>query len=225
MFTIQWMIIDASFAQLGLKAGIGLSDIPFTSESSTQYFGYEIDYMDQRDPVPSYSFGIFYDLGIGNSWTFQPEVIYIRQGLKYNVQFLYASYSFSLVNNYIQSPILLKYEFGSGNQIRPTIFAGPYIAFLLHTDSRATYNESNLNVAEPQVGRFDVGLVGGAGLGIPFRRNQIDIGFRIGYGLVNVLERSKNYIPSEENPEEDKSANLSILLELGYRFGNKNGTE
>ena len=75
-------------AQIGIKGGIGASDIGFKKWGQTQYLSYEVDHLEHEKPLFTYQFGLFATFQFGERWELQPELLFITKGLNYNKKFL-----------------------------------------------------------------------------------------------------------------------------------------
>lgn len=173
----------AILPQSGLAAGVG--------------FGVKVGYAwssffaEATGEVPSYqvkgapTVGAFLRLG-GGLVTFEPEVLYVRMGAQYDAD---PTTRFQFLLDYVQVPVLLKLNIIPGGAIRPFISGGAYGSFLVNTKGRVlvggnVIKEENVdNLYED----FDMGLVGGAGLGVKFPRFLISVEARYNYGLLNIM--------------------------------------
>lgn len=173
----------AILPQSGFSAGLG--------------FGVKVGYAwssflaEAAGEVPSYqtisapTAGAFIRLG-GGLLTFEPEVLYVRMGAQYDAD---PSTRIQFYLDYIQVPLLLRLNFIPGGAVRPFICGGAYGSFLVNTKGRVLLNDAV--VKEENVDNlyedFDMGLVGGAGLGIKFSRVLVSVEARYNYGMLNIM--------------------------------------
>ena len=125
------LFTKVSEAQIGIKAGCGVSDIVFAKEGQVPYLGYEVDYLTHRNPLFSYQFGIFGTIDFHKHFDFQPELMFARQGLNYNINFLYDNVVYRLHIYYLQMPLLIRYKMSLKKKSHPILFLGPYGALKL----------------------------------------------------------------------------------------------
>ncbi len=64
----------STFAQIGFKAGAGVSDIAFLKDGQVPYLSYEINVLEHRIPMTSFQGGVFATLKLGKRFDFQPEL-------------------------------------------------------------------------------------------------------------------------------------------------------
>lgn len=209
--------LPASFAQIGIKAGINLANIA-QDESIDNYSDYE------KKSVVGFQGGLTFDLGISDLFTIQPEVLYIQKGGKSTFTAndnnkLESRYYY----NYVEVPVLAKLKFygddgGSGFYF----LAGPYVALALggkvKTDltvlGQTTSAEDdfvfNNDDAGERAKRLDYGVSFGGGIKI----NRLFLDLRYSYGLNNVLDNDA------DNTNDDKPflRHRGIGLTAGVEF-------
>ncbi len=116
--------------------------------------------------------------------------------------------------NYIQVPVLLTYFLGQpGNVIRPKLFVGPHVNFLLAAKDRNgtdIYGEaSNRNY-----NAIDAGLTLGVGFNYRLKNKVwLNADARYGLGLVDI---------SKTNPNKLMNNNIGINLGVSFPFGTYN---
>ena len=94
------------YAQIGVKAGIGFSDIIFVNEGQEPYLGYEVNHLTHNYPLFTYQIGAFANINLNHHFDFQPELMLIRQGINYDTQYAYQNITYRLYIWYIQAPLL-----------------------------------------------------------------------------------------------------------------------
>jgi opacity protein-like surface antigen len=108
---------------IGAKAGINLANVSFS-------YG---DLSASADSRTGFVGGAFAQFGLGSPLFIQPEVLYSSKGSKASDDF---GESFELSLDYLEIPILLGAAFPIENSaLKPMIFAGPSVGFLLSCDS------------------------------------------------------------------------------------------
>lgn len=188
---------------LGLQAGVGLKGGLSWSSLS----------LASTEPIPftfgtsqSYAGGMFFDIGMGFV-TVQPEILYVRMGGEYEVDELN---SLEFRHQYIQVPLLLRFNILPAGPIRPFICAGGYGAYLIKAEGVMEIDGTveKTDVTEDYQ-RFDYGLVGGAGLLFKLGVVGLSIEGRYNYGLANLLK---------DPAVGDSMKNQSLMALVGIKF-------
>lgn len=114
----------------------------------------------------------------------QPEVSYSTKGATAKIE----SVNFTLAYDYIEIPILFKFEFplSDNPSIKPSVFAGPFVAFnrkaKLIVSANGKTEEGGINSVAPR----DYGFQIGGALG--FNLGKYELGFDVRYihGITSV---------------------------------------
>lgn len=142
VLTIAALLLSTtySFAQVsvGAKAGIYTSfiDVTDAAEGLTQ----------NVEGLTTATFGIVSEIGLGENFAFQPELLYTTKGFKVseglNINLggfpIPAGVTASTKINYLELPLLAKYKFGNEG-LRFNITAGPVVSYAMNgqLDTRA----------------------------------------------------------------------------------------
>lgn len=193
LLTIPLLFLAAlSYGQsqitVGPKAGLGLTSVVGS---------------DVPDGVKSdlgYALGGFLTYSSEKNFGFTVEATYTRRGAKYEV----LGETVHLKYNYIEVPLLARYFFSSG-AVRPSVFIGPSLNFLLSAKSDDVDIKSSTT-------SFDFVGVVGAGVNIKTMSNQwLNIDVRYNRGFIST--------DKEVNGSTPKSYNQGAILAVGYGFG------
>lgn len=162
------------------------------------------------DNRQDFTAGFFGKLGLGSGWSFQPEIAWVSKGGQGDVRSPgpFGGYEFHLEHrvNYVEVPLLMRFEVPLGTSLEPYLLAGPAPAL------RAGEGDTRVRVTSspsypPDVGTkaqaiiyedvgtldgtlrttsFDLGLVGGIGLW--FGRGPVRLGLEARYtqGVLDV---------------------------------------
>ena len=137
-----------------------LSSVGFDKGSSTGFLG-----------------GFFADIPAGKSLVFEPELLYVNKGATYSLNVTGASGDLSLNLDYVEIPILLRYNFRPAGG--PYVLIGPDVAF------NVTCNVSGSGAVAPVLdslpGKSCVDL--GTMAGVPFDASSVTFGGVIGLGF------------------------------------------
>jgi outer membrane protein W len=161
-----------------------------------------------NDWKPGATVGAFFNYSAESGFGFTGNLLYTQLGAQTNNK------SNKLNLNYVQLPLLLTYYLGQrGNPVRPKLFLGPHLGFLVGaTDA----NRNNLNGdANSRVyNGFDLGATLGAGLNVRVgQKLWLNTDVRYGLGLLDV---------SKQDPRTWKNQNWGINMGLSFPFGTYN---
>jgi hypothetical protein len=170
--------------QFGVKAGYNHSNLNYNS-SGINYLGLRSDF----------NAGVFASIPLFNHFFLQPEIMYSGQGSQYTDSIPETTYS-----NYLNLPVLFKYQHGSGLFVE----TGPQIGFLLSAQLKtASQSFDSKSSTEP----IDFSWSFGLGYKIPVVNLGIDI--RYNMGLTNIAKN--NYYTSSVK-------NSVFQIDLFYQF-------
>lgn len=175
VLTIAALLLSAtySYAQIsvGAKAGVYTSFIDVTDavEGLTQ----------NVEGLTTATFGIVTEIGLGENFSFQPELLYTTKGFKVseglNINLggfpIPAGVTASTKINYLELPLLAKYKFGNEG-LRFNITAGPVVSYAMNgqLDTRANLLldinpiKTNIDLDALNYERLEVSASIGAGL-------------------------------------------------------------
>lgn len=87
---------------------------------------------------------------------------------------------------YIEIPLLAKYNLGLSDKISPHLVLGPYAGYVINSSARGV-TFSNVDSLEDFTNEFDFGLMGGAGIDLNVAVTTINIQARYSYGFTSVF--------------------------------------
>lgn len=88
---------------------------------------------------------------------------------------------------YIEVPVLAKYNLGLFNQISPHLILGPYAGYTINSNARGV-TFSNVDSLEDFTNDFDFGLMGGLGADLKVAVTTVNIQTRYSYGFTSVFD-------------------------------------
>lgn len=166
--------------KFGVKGGVNYST--FNNVDGVEY-------------KPGILAGVYADLKIPMTpMSVQPEVLFTQYGA--DIEDTDASFNV----NYLQVPVLLKFDFQSP-LVKPNVFFGPYAGFNLSSEIKN--NDASLNLND-ETQSTDFGVVIGAGVDI----RKFRVGVRYTAGLTNVADQNFN----------DDAKNGAFALTAGVSF-------
>ncbi|HYX05906.1 MAG TPA: porin family protein [Bacteroidales bacterium] len=120
--------------------------------------------------------GLYGNFKLSNSnFSIQPELIYTQKGVEGTV----SGSDVIIKLDYIEVPVLLKYDFIPGGKVSPNIYVGPYVAINVNTKAETAEGEADLGSF---VKNADGGFITGLGLDVGF----FDIGVQYSFGLIEL---------------------------------------
>jgi len=207
-------------AQVSIKVGLGVSDIVFKDEGQTPYLGYEINSLEHRIPLVTFQIGIFSSFEVSNHFDFQPELLYVTQGLDYSTDYLYDDIKYKIKSTYLQVPILFKYKTAVKKNKFSGIIAGPYASIKLNanriTEIEGQRNKSKMN----NIKQADFGIIAGFVFDFNLVSRKMLIDLRSSYSLINMMDRVDGYIPLSNGPKQEYARNISVILSINYQLYN-----
>jgi len=130
--------------------------------------------------------GLYLTLHMNHAWSIEPEALYTQQGA--------SSQGATLKMNYLQVPVLLRWDVASHNPVHPFFIAGPSAALQVGCDVSGSGSSMSCDDFNQQNGggfqkkSFDVLGVAGAGLGFNFGATQMSVGARYNYGFSDTFQ-------------------------------------
>jgi hypothetical protein len=161
--------VQAQSVELGFKGGLNLA----TWGGS--------DTMD-GDRRPGVVAGGFLAFALGPHLSIQPEFLYSSKGARLRD----AGWTDTFMQDYLELPVLARFDIPiEGSALRPSLFAGPALAFELRCDIHSTSDSQTDELSCSDYGldtkSVDMGLVLGGGLGLV--RNGMRLGLEVRYTL------------------------------------------
>lgn len=200
--------VEHNTSSWGYKAGLLLPAIRPGSENDQLYKGdsvlYDINY--QSGIKPGFTFGVFYETRLINSFYLQIEVNY--QWYQYRLDYikdvedeLHSKYDadYNLRSSSIFVPLLPKFRFG--NKYKVYVMAGPYInvpfsphnsgKILVEQEEAAGKVTSSVIMDESinkKPEKLEYGLIGGIGVKVPLKADDLIIEMRYGGSLNDIVK-------------------------------------
>jgi hypothetical protein len=190
-------IPGAAQAGVGLKGGVAWSSLALASTEPIPFsFG----------NLQDYAGGLFFDVGLGFV-SIQPEILYVRMGGEYEVD---EANSLEFRHQYIQVPLLLRFNVIPAGPIRPFVCAGGYGAYLLKSEGVMELDgETTKEVITEDYQRYDYGVIGGAGILFKLGVIGLSVEGRYNYGLANIFK---------DPAAGDSMKNRSLMALVGIKF-------
>jgi len=175
--------------------------------------------------------GAFVEFPLGTSGvSLQPEFLYVIKGAKAEVTEEGETYTEKLKNDYLEVPVLIKYNFTTAGSTSPFMFVGPVAAFNIGSEMMV----EDPPAADSTLGDFDIdnaksldfGLTIGGGLGLAMGQSgklTFDLRYTIGLGDVfedaddSVDDSGKiNFVDEAGNALDFKNSDIRLMV--GFQF-------
>ena len=200
--------VAAGELSVGAKAGFGLFNITETPAYWEPY----------KDYKAGFNGGLVLLYEFNDQLAIQPELLYSQRGVQSNLYEGIILVDVTASFNYVELPVLLRYQFPLKGKFKPHVFAGPSISYTLN--SELELSASVLSVSA-DIGSLthvsDFGLVAGGGFGYEVGSGVLTLDARLYYGFTNVLLTGDFEINgSTHTIEEDDFKNYGFVFMLGY---------
>jgi len=173
LFFILSLFIISAQAQVrfGLKSGLNISSL----------YGEDTEGLDSK---LGFVGGFFISYQSKNVFILQPEVSYTTKGATAKIE----SVNFTLAYDYIEIPILFKFEFPLEDNpgIKPAVFAGPFIAFKTRAKVILSVNGETEDADIKSVAPRDYGFQIGGALGLNLGKYELGFDVRYIHGIISV---------------------------------------
>jgi hypothetical protein len=162
-------------SRFGITAGINSSTVVGdNTEDATRKSGFMIGAVNVSPIAPSFAI--------------QTEVLYTMKGAGASDEGIDATVKL----NYIEIPVLARFEIPASGNVKPFLYAGPAISFKMSCTAEAEFrgNKISTDCDDEQesfkVKSVDYSAVIGGGLGFDVRGKMLTIGARYTHGFANI---------------------------------------
>ena len=185
----------------GLKLGFDIANI------STEYQELN-DFLDSRT---GFTGGVFLTYRLNRQFAVQPEILYVTKGAAKDLFFFNAHLNL----DYLEIPVLLKFDFMPDGKTHPNLFAGPALDVLLASKFHIineTYDIKEYTTST------DFSLVFGGG--VDYKRVTFDIRYTLGLtSIVDAADKINEATGAEpgdsyylEGDPTVKNTNISFMV-------------
>jgi len=202
---------STSFAQMKFGVTAGLNG------AGLVYGG---DYNEEtaiKNTLICFQAGLVFDLGFTENISIVPELLFSQRGAfqkfeqidnKQNTQSIYLTF------NYLQLPVNLAFKFNAGRSSKMSIFAGPYVGYMISAEHKTETDWDGEKETETE--KFEIGSNEDQLKALDYGVNA-GLGFHWGNGMFLKLQYNMglNSILNVSNPTYK---NRNIALTLGFMF-------
>lgn len=192
----------------GAKAGFGLANLTGTP--------------DYWEPFTDYKAGLSGGLVVlyefNDRLALQPELLYSQRGVKSNLYEGIVLVDVTASFDYVELPVLLRYQFPLESRFKPHLFAGPSVSYNLNAELELSASVLSASADIGSVTQVsDFGVVAGGGFAYEAGPGVITLDARVYYGFTNVLLTGDFEINgSTRTIEEDDFKNYAFVFMLGF---------
>jgi len=190
----------------GIKLGLGSSMISTEYEALKALFEFKIGFHG----------GAFLTYDLTPELSIQPELLLSIKGTTTGGIFQLLNWS----SNYVEVPVLLKYNLTSESSNKPTIYAGPSISYLMSSELKIIFIDP-IDVTE-FMNRIDFGFAVGSSFDV--KRFTFEARYTFGFGTVIDAADKVNAMTGADLfdpyyfPEDPTVKNRFLSFMAGYKF-------
>jgi hypothetical protein len=191
----------------GVKAGLNMANLSGDDVSNTKI----------KMGVIGGAFGCY---NINEIFAVQLELLYTMKGAGIDIPVIDAS----IKADYFEIPLLLKVNMPTEGKIKPSIYAGPAIGFLMSAKAEAMGASVDI---KDYFKSTNFGIVAGAGVGYEMEKSLIFLEARYEVGLTTIAKENAGTISFDDEEESTssstttpdvKTSDISILVGYGFKF-------
>ena len=177
-FVASASVVRAEGVSFGIKGGFAVSSITETPEEWDQ----------DKSFKPGLVLGVVLPYQWDNGFAIQPELLYAEKGVATNLYEGFVDVTMTANFNYIEIPLLAKYTFRRDHSFRPLIFAGPFFAYSLSSELKASVGIISAGIDFSSMTHVtDWGAILGAGFGVETKNGVVTFDARYTRGFTNVI--------------------------------------
>ena len=209
--------------RFGAKAGLSL----YNTTTSFSGGGFSVD--DTSDRRLGFAVGAYAIIPINERFSFQPELMFVQKGGKFTDEDDFLNDDFfndddffdgeggtaELIFNYLDIPLLVRFDIPVEGSAAPYLTAGPVVGILLSAKEEFNGESSSID-DEMKTLNFGLSLGGG------FFINRLHFDLRYEIGLADILdfeEEEDDFDDFDDFFDVDFSVKTSgLMLTIGYSF-------
>jgi hypothetical protein len=202
LFLVMTTTPSVAGVKFGVKGGLTLANIKSVPET---FEGYKWE--NKMGLVG----GVFAELGLAKGFSLQPEVLYVQKGAKFSFSEGEITGTAKFNVDYVEIPLLLKYNLISSGLTIPSVYAGPYFGF--NTRARLVFEmegyPSEYLELKDEIKNTEFGLALGLGVAQKMGLMKLTLDARYDLGLTNIAEEA-------EGPESIKTRTWLFMVGLSF---------
>lgn len=191
---------SAAGVGFGLKGGLNMANLHGTDAENLDW-------------KTGFAAGAFANIAFTPVISLQPEVLYVMDGASENL--LGIEINFNL--DYIQVPVLVKFDIPVAGTIIPTLYAGGYVGFLSGAEIEASYQDDSESMdVKDYTQSMDYGLSFGAAIDVHLTSLTLSFEGRYNYGLTTIDDGWAEALEEEEIDLDIKNQSIMFMLGVGF---------
>lgn len=186
------VLVAPADAQIGTEIG-GKAGVTFSTVDDPDF---------DAETLVAFGVGAYVRFALAQAFSIQPELLFMRKGAKQEFDVFDAEIKL----DYIEVPVLARYDISTEGNLSPYLFAGPTFAFEVGctvSDDEGDFDCDDEEDFETE--SFDIGATAGVGVGFAAGRGTFFIEGRYTFGFTDILAS-----------EEFESKNRSGAVMIGY---------
>ncbi|HER43681.1 MAG TPA: PorT family protein, partial [Candidatus Eisenbacteria bacterium] len=209
---VAWSAAAATAGEVsfGVKGGLVTSNVTGIPEEWENVQSY----------LNNFCGGVFLNYAFDEALSIQPEILYVPKGVKGVLYDGFIDVDVTPSIDFIEIPLLLKYTFPAGGAIRPCIFAGPSVGFVIDSQLEigAGWLSSKIDMSD-FTNDTDFSIVAGAGIGYETRYGLLTFDARFQRGFSNIIESAEfDVFGSTQSITIDEFKHYAFLFLAGMQF-------
>lgn len=167
------------------------------------------DVEEDFDRRTGFMIGGFAQLDFVGPFALQPEVLYIQKGASQEADVQGTTLTGTTKLDYIEIPVLVKFQLPVGGVFSPNLIAGPTLGFNVTAEAELEGGgQSETEDVSDSVSTTDFGLALGAGADFGLVVGTLSVDLRYGFSLASI-----------DDTEEDQSVrNRGFMITAGFAF-------
>lgn len=167
------------------------------------------DAPDDLDRRTGFLAGGFIQLDFAGPFALQPEVLYVQKGSKQEDEVSGTTITATTKLDYVEVPVLAKFQLPLGGPFSPNLFAGPSVGFNASAETEVEGGgQSQTNDISDDVSSTEFGLVFGVGGDFGIGAGTITVDARYNLGLTNV----------DDSDADQTLNNQGFMITAGFAF-------
>ncbi len=201
LFLVMTTTPSVAGVKFGVKGGITLADIKAVPDTFSGY---------KWENKTGLAGGISMELGLPKGFYLQPELLYVQKGAKISFSEEGVTGTIKTNINYIEIPLLFKYNLITGGPTVPSVYVGPFVGFNTKGEFviKANGYEEREDIKD-DLKSTEYGLVFGLGLTQNLGVLKLTLDARYDLGLSNIIKEV-------EGPESIKTRTWLFMVGLSF---------
>jgi len=201
LFLVMTTTPSIAGVKFGVKGGLTLANIKSVPETFQGY---------KWETKQGLVGGVFAEIGLAGGFSLQPEVLYVQKGAKIPVSEGEITGTLKANIDYIEIPLLFKYNLISGGPTVPSVYVGPFVGFNTKGEFviKANGYEEREDIKD-DLKSTEYGLVFGLGLTQNLGVLKLTLDARYDLGLSNIIKEV-------EGPESIKTRTWLFMVGVAF---------